>query len=231
MFSELFLESTGRSRGSRPKPSKAAKINDMVKYIKDKNPRDVIKIYDDLKRDYIDETDYEALVQPGEFTSYQNDRDKKGLLKSVLNNLKKAMSKLNIDSSVHDCAKNYIADKDNYIKDEVIAVTLGKYKGKDIGYNSIRDYRDAESFCEKFDVAKGLINALKRLPEPLVCDFNNAGLSDIKYKKLKSGEFGAGHITHFTQEFEVTVYHYKMKETVKFNVESTETTVHQSYWN
>ena len=232
MFKEIFIEAIrGKTSHSRPKPSKAAKINDIIKVVKEMDSKEVIGIYDDLKRGYLGEEVYDFVVQPGDYSSYQDDRDKKGLLKSVLTNFKKAMDKAGINASIHDCAKSYIADKDNYIEDKVITVTLKKYKGKDIGYTSIENYRDAERFCKEFDVAEGLINALKKLPEPLVCDFNNSGLTDIKYKKIKSGEIGGGHITHFVQEFEVTVYHYNMKETVKFNVEKSETTVHQSYWN
>ena len=231
MFKELFTEAKrGTTSRFGAKASTAAKITDIVKVIKGMDPLDVMGHYEALRDGYLSEKVYENFVQQGDY-DYYDDREKKGLIKKVLVNLKKAMDKEGIDYNVVDCSNNYLKDKDNYIADRVVEKTWEGYKGKDLGYKEIKDYSDAITFCEKFKVAERCIIAMKKLLPKTVCEFNNAGLTKITYKEVKHKQGLNGHTTSFTEEFEVTVYHYQMKETVKFNVSKTETTVHQSYWN
>jgi len=229
MFKELFTESKGK--GPIIKSSKAAKISDIVKVIKDMKPMEIIKIYNDLSRGWLDEDVYDFTVQPGTYADYYNDRDKKGLLKSVLTNFKKAMKKVGIDSSVHDCAKNYIKNNDDKIDDFAYYINK-KYSGKsgDLIPN-IKSYKGAEDFVKEFNIVDEYNKALRRLPESLVCDIKNAGIDDVTVKRIPHNEVGLGHKTAWTEEYEITVKFFGLKETIKFNVENTEITVHQSYWN
>ena len=230
MFKKMFTEA-GKSNRGGPKPSKTAKITDVVKELKGTDIKQIMSWYDELDSGDLSEDVWEFLIISGDYGDYYDDSNKKGLVKKALATFKKALDKLKIDYDIVDCAKSYLTSEFEYIEGKLSDKTWTEYKNKSIGYNEIESYRDAESFVEKFDIAQNCINAMKKMAVPVVCDFSRAGLTKVTYKEIKHKQGLHGHTTSFTEEFEVTVYHYNMKEKVVFNVSKTESTTHQSYWN
>jgi len=215
MFKELFTESRGRG-GSRIKSSKPAPVSDIAKAIKNMNPKEVINIYEELQRGYLDDNAYDFLVIPGDM-GYIEDSKNQSLIKRVLKNLEKAMDKVGIKTSVIDCAKEYMNDTE-YIYEELSTIIQRKYKNTDMIYPKIATTDRTDDFMKKYNVVNEFVKALKKLSPSLVCDFYNAGIADVTLKKTGKGNTSLGRSSVFESSYEVTVKHNNTKELVKFNI-------------